>query len=49
MTRKGTQTIEITRLILRRARVENAQAMYDHWTSDLEVTKFLTWPPHASV
>lgn len=49
VTHKGTQTIETKRLILRRARVEDAQAMYDHWASDPEVTKFLTWPPHASV
>ncbi len=49
VTYKGTQKIETNRLILRRARVEDAQAMYDNWASDPEVTKFMTWTPHASV
>ncbi len=43
LTHKGTQTIETPRLILRRARMEDAQPMFDHWASDPEVTKFLTW------
>ena len=47
VTHKGTQTIETRRLILRRFRVEDAQAMYDRWASDPQVTRFLTWPPHA--
>ena len=47
VTHKGTQTIETERLILRRFRPEDAQAMYDRWASDPEVTRFLTWPPHA--
>lgn len=48
LTHKGTQRIETDRLILRRFTVEDAQAMYDNWASDPEVTKFLTWPPHGS-
>ena len=48
VTHKGTQIIETERLILRRFRLEDAQAMYDRWASDPEVTRFLTWPPHAS-
>lgn len=47
VTHKGTQTIETDRLILRRFRIEDAQAMYDRWASDPEVTRFLTWPVHA--
>lgn len=47
-THKGTQTIETQRLILRRASTEDAQAMFDHWASDPDVTKYLTWPVHAS-
>lgn len=43
----GTQTIETTRLILRRFREEDAPAVYRNWTSDPEVTKYLTWPVHA--
>lgn len=49
MNNKGTRTLETERLILRRFVVEDAQAMYDNWASDPEVTRFLTWPPHGSV
>ena len=48
VTHKGTQIIETERLILRRFRAEDAQAMYDRWANDPEVTRFLTWPPHTS-
>lgn len=44
----GTQTIHTSRLTLRPFVHEDAQAMYRNWASDPEVTKFLTWPPHAS-
>lgn len=46
---KGTVTIETPRLLLRRAKMEDAQIMFDNWANDPEVTKFLTWPPHGSV
>ena len=49
MNKAGTQRIETDRLILRRFRVEDAEEMYANWASDPEVTRFLTWPPHASV
>lgn len=49
LTHKGTQTIETPRLILRRATIEDAQPMFDNWACDPEVTKYLTWPPHASI
>ena len=49
MNKAGTQIIETDRLILRRFRVEDAADMYANWASDLEVTRFLTWPVHASV
>ena len=45
----GTQRIETYRLILRRYKIEDADAMYKNWASDSEVTKFLTWQPHSSV
>ncbi|MDO4357417.1 MAG: GNAT family N-acetyltransferase [Clostridia bacterium] len=48
MKHVGTQTIETPRLILRRFALDDAQAMYDNWASDPEVTKFLTWPTHRS-
>ena len=49
VTHKGTQTIETPRLILRRALREDADPMFRNWASDPEVTKFLTWPPHANI
>lgn len=48
LTHKGTHTIETPRLILRRARMEDARPMFDNWASDPEVTKFLTWPAYES-
>ena len=47
LTHRGTQEIETPRLILRRFRQTDAQAMFDNWASDAEVTKYLTWPPHS--
>ena len=41
--------IETERLTLRPFREEDAQAMFDNWASDPEVTRYLTWLPHASV
>ena len=49
MNHVGTQPIETARLRLRRAVMEDAEAMHRNWTGDDEVTKYLTWPTHASV
>jgi len=49
MLHKGTKTLTTERLILRPFIVEDAQAMYDNWASDDEVTRFLMWPTHSSV
>ena len=49
LTHKGTQTIETSRLILRRAIREDADAMFHNWASDAQVTKFLTWPTHSNI
>ena len=49
MNHLGTQRIETKRLILRRFVIEDAEAMYQNWASDSEVTKYLTWPSHDSV
>ena len=48
MKKPGTQTIETERLVLRRFVAEDAENMYRNWASDTEVTKYLTWPAHAS-
>ena len=49
LTHKGTQTIETSRLILRRAVREDAEPMFRNWASDPEVTKYLTWPAYETV
>ena len=46
---KGTITIETPRLILRRAKTEDAEAMFRNWANDKDVTKYLTWPTHGEV
>lgn len=42
-------TLETERLTLRPFRREDAQAMFDGWASDPEVTKYLTWDTHRTV
>lgn len=49
MDHKGTKTIETERLLLRPFTLDDAQAMYDKWACDPEVTRYLTWKPHESV
>lgn len=49
LTHKGTQTIVTERLVLRRFRQEDAQAMFENWASDDEVTKYMTWPAHTDI
>ena len=49
MIHKGTVRLETDRLILRRFTVDDAQAMYDNWASDPEVTRYLSWHPHRDV
>lgn len=46
---KGTQTIETSRLILRKAIRGDAEPMFRNWASDSEVTKYLTWPTYEKV
>ena len=46
---KGTVRLETSRLILRRARMEDAEPMFYNWANDKEVTKYLTWPPHSNI
>lgn len=49
MQHLGTKYIETNRLILRRFTLNDAQAMFANWASDPEVTKYMTWPTHASM
>jgi ribosomal-protein-alanine N-acetyltransferase len=49
MKHLGTKRMETERLILRPFTREDAQAMFDNWANDPEVTKYLTWPAHDSL
>ena len=44
----GTLRLETERLVLRPFTPDDAQAMYQNWASDPQVTRFLTWPVHES-
>lgn len=48
LTHKGTKTIQTARLMLRPFVVDDAQAMYQNWANDPQVTRYLTWQPHRS-
>ncbi len=43
MVHQGTVELHSERLLLRRLTQEDAQAMYENWACDPEVTRFLTW------
>lgn len=49
MKNKGTVRLETERLILRKFTENDAEAVFENWASDDEVTKYLTWPTHKSV
>jgi len=49
MEHLGTRLLQTDRLILRRFAPEDAQAMFNNWASDSEVTKYLMWPTHENV
>jgi len=46
---KASETIETARLILRRPRASDAQAVFDRYAGDPVVTRYLSWPTHRSV
>jgi len=41
--------LETKRLILRPTSMNDAEQMYAGWASDPEVTKYMTWQPHADI
>lgn len=49
LNHKGTPVLNTPRLTLRPFNSDDAQDMFFNWASDPEVTRFLTWPTHASV
>lgn len=49
MKHRGTRTLFTKRLILRKFKLNDGEAMFKNWAKDSEVTKFLVWKPHDSV
>lgn len=49
MEHKGTVEIRTQRLLLRRLREDDAQAMFDTWANDEEVCRYMSWRPHGDV
>lgn len=49
MEHKGTVLLETARLLLRPFTPEDGDAMFRNWAHDAEVTRYLTWQPHADV
>lgn len=45
----GTNTIETTRLVLRRLQLSDAKMMFSNWTADDKVTRFLRWDAHKTI
>jgi len=44
-----TPTLETQRIILRPPTVSDAEAIFKNWTSDDDVTRYVTWSTHQSV
>jgi [ribosomal protein S5]-alanine N-acetyltransferase len=42
------EELSTPRLRLRKLQLSDAPAIYGHWATDPEVTRFLNWPPHTS-
>lgn len=49
MNHLGTESLQTERLVLRPFAVNDADAMFQNWASDPEVTKYLTWPTHTDI
>jgi ribosomal-protein-alanine N-acetyltransferase len=46
---KGTVKLETDRLILRPLTVDDSQKVFENWTNDDEVSRFMRWNKHTSV
>jgi len=49
LNHKGTVPLKTERLILRGLKLEDAPTVFNNWTSDNEVAKFLRWNAHANI
>jgi RimJ/RimL family protein N-acetyltransferase len=46
---KGQERLETARLVLRKPTLADAEAVFQRYASDREVTKFLSWRRHQSI
>ena len=46
---KMPDQFETERLVLRKPRMDDARAIFERWTQDQEVTRYLTWRPHERI
>jgi [ribosomal protein S5]-alanine N-acetyltransferase len=46
---RGPERVETERLVLRRPQAADAEAVFSRYASDVEVTRFLSWPRHRSL
>src|SRR5438876_12388274 len=46
---RAPDTIDTPRLILRRPRASDAEAIFSRYASDPDVTRYVGWPAHKSV
>ena len=46
---KMPEQFETKRLVLRKPRLDDARAIFEGWSQDQEVTRYLTWRPHEQV
>lgn len=49
MIMQPPETIETTRLYLRAPRLEDAEAIFEQYAQDADVTRYLTWRPHETI
>ena len=49
MKHTGTQDIKTKRLTLRKLELADTEMMFNNWTSDDEVTRFLRWDAHKTI
>ncbi|MCR5079293.1 MAG: GNAT family N-acetyltransferase, partial [Bacilli bacterium] len=45
----NNNTLITERLILRKLKQEDAEAIFHNWASDPEVARYVTWPAHTSI
>ena len=49
MEEKTVKTLETERLVLRPLQLEDAKTVYESWTSDDEVSRYVRWSTHKNI